>query len=91
MFFKGSRYEKTGTYTVAGPDGEPVIVAKLPLPLALPLRGYHRRKQGQRLDHIAANYLNDATAFWRLCDANQSVVPDALAAHELVGVPVKNQ
>ena len=26
--------------------------------------------------------------FWRVCDANDAVVPDALAAHDLVGMPI---
>src|SRR2546426_11773774 len=82
MFFPGSRYEKIGTYQVTKLDGTVVTVAKLALPVAGPLLGFHPRKEGQRLDLIAAKYLADATTFWRLCDANKSVVPDALAARE---------
>lgn len=88
MFFLGSRYERTGVYTVTTASGQTVSVARLPLASTAPMRGFHPRKQGQRLDLIAAKYLNDPTAFWRLCDANQSMVPDALAVHELIGVPV---
>jgi hypothetical protein len=89
MFFPGSRYEKAGTYTVQEPAGAVVTVTRLPLPRAAPLRGYHRRLEGQRLDLIAARYLADATTFWRLCDANNALVPDALAAHDLIGIPTK--
>jgi hypothetical protein len=89
MFFPGSRYEKAGTYAVKKPDGTAVTVTRLPLPRAAPLLGYHRRLEGQRLDLIAARYLADATTFWRLCDANNTVVPDALAAQELIGIPTK--
>ncbi|HEV2956319.1 MAG TPA: hypothetical protein VGX95_09380 [Xanthobacteraceae bacterium] len=89
MFFPGSRYEHTGTYTVTRADGTMVAVARLPLPLAAPLLGYHRRLLGQRLDLIAFHHLADATTFWRLCDANNAVVPDALAARDLVGIPGK--
>jgi len=89
MFFPGSRYEKAGTYTVKKPDGTMVTVTRLPLPRAAPLLGYHRRLEGQRLDLIAARYLADATTFWRLCDANNTVVPEALAAQELIGIPTK--
>ncbi len=88
MFFPGSRYEKTGTYTVTRPDGTQVTAAKLQLPPSNPvLLGYHRRLEGQRLDLIAAHYLADPTGFWRLCDANAAVSPDALAAHDLIGIP----
>ena len=66
-----------------------IAAAGLPLPQQGPLQGYHRRLQGQRLDLIANFYTRDATAFWRLCDANGSVVPDALASHDLIAIPVK--
>lgn len=89
MFFPGSRYETTGSYSVTLPNGNPVRVIKLPLPTQKPLLGYHRRLEGQRLDLIANRYLKDPTAFWQLCDANDSVIPDALAARDLVGIPTK--
>jgi hypothetical protein len=89
MFFPGSRYEKAATYAVTKPDGTVVTVTKLPLPVQNPVRGFHRRLEGQRLDLIAAHYLNDATAFWRLCDANNTIVPDALAVHDPIGIPVQ--
>lgn len=89
MFMPGSRYEKMPTYTVTQANGREVTAVRLPLPNPGALAGYHRRLVGQRLDHIAAVYLKDATAFWRLCDANNSVVPDALATRDLVGVPRK--
>jgi hypothetical protein len=89
MFSKGSRYEKSGTYTVTLPDGTRVSAVEPPLPSAARLRGYHRRSEGQRLDLIAAHYLGDATQFWRLCDANNTLVPDALATSDLIGIPEK--
>lgn len=87
MFTPGSRYEHAVPYTVTMPDGTTVSVTRLPLPLRNPILGFHRRLEDQRLDLIAARYLADATTFWRLCDANNAVVPDALAAHGLVGIP----
>ena len=90
MFFAGSRYEKTGTYQATRPDGVVVVVARLPVasrPEDVALRGYHPRQEGQRLDHVANHYLADPTAFWRLCDANDAIVPDALGARSLIGIP----
>jgi hypothetical protein len=87
MFFTNSRYENTGTYTVTQPNGRIVTVTKLPMRSPKPLLGYHRRLEGQRLDLIASHYLKDATTFWQLCDANNAVVPDALAARDLIGIP----
>jgi hypothetical protein len=90
MFSKGSRYEKAGTVTAFKLDGSQVAVTRIPLPGAPPLLGFHPRQEGQRLDLIAARYLADATVFWRLCDADNAVVPDALAARKLVGIPPKS-
>jgi len=87
MFFPGSRYANLTTYTMTMPDGTIVAVTRTPLPSASTLMGFHRRLQGQRLDLIASRYLADATAFWQLCDANNAMVPDALASHGLVGIP----
>jgi hypothetical protein len=89
MFFKGSRYENLSTYTVTKLDGTQVSVTRLPLPATPRLLGFHPRQAGQRLDLVAAHYLSDATTFWRLCDANNAVVPDALAARKLIGIPPK--
>lgn len=91
MFFAGSRYENAGTYNITTPDGKTVTVTKIPLPTKKPLLGYHRRLEGQRLDLIASYYLKDPNAFWQLCDANNAVVPDALATHDLIGIPPKGR
>ncbi len=90
MFFSGSRYQNIGTDTITRADGTVVTVTKLPLPVQSSLRGFHRRLDGQRLDLIASHYFNDATTFWQLCDANNTMVPDALAAHNLIGIPVES-
>jgi hypothetical protein len=87
MFFPGSRYESAETYQTAGPDGRPVSVVKCRLPAPAPLRGFHRRAAGHRLDLIASRYAGDPAAFWKLCDASGAVAPDALGARELVGIP----
>jgi len=87
MFFPGSRYLGLGTYTATRVDGTRVHVTRLHRPEPGVPIGYHRRLVGQRLDHLAANYLKDATAFWRLCDVDGTVVPDVLAGADLVGIP----
>jgi hypothetical protein len=88
MFFPGSRYEKLASYTATRRDGTSVTVIRLPLPSSPPLAGYHERSEGERLDLVAARHLKDATAFWRLADANNAVVPDSLAAAPLIGIPL---
>ncbi len=91
MFTPNSRYAKAGTYTVTKPDGTRATATQIPLPTSPFVIGEHKKLDGQRLDLIATHYLADATAFWRLCDANNSVVPDALAAHPLIAIPEKGR
>ena len=42
---------------------------------------------GDRLDLLAFQYLDDATAFWRICDANNAMVAGTLAARPLIAIP----
>jgi hypothetical protein len=90
MFASNSRYAQQQTYTVTTANGRVMTAVRLPLPQPLPLAGYHPRSTGERLDLLAARYLSDATFFWRLCDANNKLAPDALAARPLIGIPKAN-
>ena len=90
MFFPDSRYAKTGTYQVTGADGTQLTVTRLPVPPQperIAVLGFHPHGDGQRLDAIAEHYLGDPTGFWRLADANATVVPDALAVRPVIGIP----
>ncbi len=91
MFSERSRYKDAPTDQVTLADGRTATAVRFPARPRPPLLGYHRRLDGQRLDHVASFYLKDAAAFWRLCDANGATSPHALAAHELVGVPRKER
>jgi hypothetical protein len=51
--------------------------------------GDHRRKDGQRLDHLANFYLQDPFGFWRLAEHNDAILPDALADVDIVRIPRK--
>jgi hypothetical protein len=86
MYFPGSRYETSRIVQVTADDGSLVSAVVAPRPRQTPVSGTHRCLEGQRLDHIAAHYLDDATAFWRLCDAANTVAPDALVAR--AGLPI---
>ncbi|MBN3753674.1 LysM domain-containing protein [Paraburkholderia sp. Tr-20389] len=87
MFFPGSRYAGQSAYTFTRSDGAHIQLTRLPLPGPALVLGYFHRDASQRLDLIASHYMADATKFWTLCDANNSVVPDALAQRELIGIP----
>jgi hypothetical protein len=91
MFFKGSRYANQVIETVKLPDGREVLAVRLPTARDRSILGFHERTQSQRLDHIAAHFLDDPTAFWRLCDANDAVMPDALASRQRIGIPRKGR
>lgn len=41
---------------------------------------WHRVVRGDRLDLVAATYLGDVGAFWRVCDANCALDPDRLVS-----------
>ncbi|MBI4000188.1 MAG: LysM domain-containing protein [Nitrospira defluvii] len=41
----------------------------------------HRVSSGERLDHLSTTYLGDPEQYWRLCDANDAMRPDALVEH----------
>lgn len=87
MFAANSRYAGLGTYTVTLPDGRVVTATNLPVSKPSALLGFHPKVVGDRLDLLAARYLKDPTATWRLCDANNSPSHDALIARPMVGIP----
>ena len=92
MFASNSRYYKLGTYTVTLANGQTAIATRLPVPpTQLALSGYYTVRQNDRLDLIAAQYLTDATLFWQLCDANNSLSAASLIARPLIGVPKGGQ
>lgn len=86
-FPASSRYAKASTYEARLPNGGVVTALVVPAPRFPAPVGYHPRAVGDRLDLIAVRYLNDPTGFWRLCDANGSIVPGALEQRALIGVP----
>lgn len=87
MFAADSRYLSQPTYTVTLPDGRKVTAVTPPLPNPVPIIGYYQRVGPGRLDLIAVQYLNAPTGFWRLCDANNSMIAGSLAARAQIGIP----
>ena len=48
----------------------------------------HIVKEGDRLDLLAYTYYGDATKFWLICDANQSMYPrDLLVPGKRIIIP----
>jgi hypothetical protein len=87
MFSSDSRYANQPVYTVTLPSGTQVSAVVPPLPRPVPVVGYYQQAGPQRLDLVAAQYLNAPAGFWRLCDSNNSMIAAALAARPLIGIP----
>ena len=76
-----SRYFGIEATSLTAEDG--TIVAYLrrrfvPSPERFALLHEHVVTDGERLDQIAAHQLGDPEAFWRICDANSALRPEAL-------------
>ena len=89
MFASDSRYAGQATYTVTLSGGTQVTAVIPRLPEAVPLAGYAQPPNGERLDLVAAQYLNAPSGFWRLCDANNAMLAGALATRPLIGIPAE--
>lgn len=89
-FDKKSRYVKNSSVVDrVDAEGRPVRMVLPARRLELVQLGEHRLREGQRLDHLASYYLDDPTAFWRICELNDVMLPDALAEVETVRIPTK--
>lgn len=91
-----SRYALVGIASVEIPDGVGGrrTVRHLrrrfpPQPATLPTLAEHVVRGGDRLDVVAATYLGDPAQFWRICDANPVIHPDALTAADRIGSAVR--
>lgn len=81
------RYDGVETAELRAPDGDGGwrlvrYLRRRPAPreASLPPLARHRVVVGDRPDLIAARYLGDATAWWRLADGNRVLDPEALTA-----------
>ena len=83
LFTSTSRYYGLATATITSPAGATIVYVErrfVPPPERFQLLQEHTVSQGERLDNIAARYLGDPELFWRLCDANRAMRPEALTA-----------
>jgi hypothetical protein len=89
MFDPNSRYLKAATYVVTDARGRAVTVVAPPAPPRQLLLGLHVLRQGERVDHLAAKYLDDPAGYWRIAEQNDALLPDALAEKPEIEIPVK--
>jgi hypothetical protein len=91
MFDAKSRYASLTTYPVRDRRGRTIMVVPTPEAPGEALLGYHRRHQGERLDHLASAYLGDGAGFWRICELADVMLPDALAEAREIPIPPKTR
>ena len=85
-----SRYLKNAsTYEATDRRGRTVVALTAAAKPAQTLLGEHLLKQGQRLDHLANFYLEDANGFWRICELNDAMLPDDLAEVDVIDIPTE--
>ncbi len=78
-----SRYTGLETAMHVQTDGETVVYVTrrfLPQGDDLSIAQEHLVTEGERLDQIAAQYLGDPEQYWRICDGNNAMQPDALVS-----------
>ena len=90
VFHRTSRYLLYGEVVQAVDRKGRVVSCVTPVRIPpAPELGVHRRRDGQRLDHVAERYLADATAFWRIAAHNDAMSVEQLAETPLLAIPVK--
>jgi hypothetical protein len=88
VFDKKSRYVRfAATYqTVDARKRKVVALGPAAIPERPPL-GDHLLRDEQRLDHLAAHYLDDPSGFWWIANHNRRLLPDAALVGESVKIP----
>ena len=80
QFPPNSRYHGLATATLDTPDGTIVFLRRrfVPGPERFALLAEHTVIEADRTDNLAAHYLGDPELYWRLCDANNAMLPEEL-------------
>lgn len=90
------RYDHTGTAELQVPDGAGgqrtvryLLRRAEPRDPSAPPLAHHRVTSWDRPDTLAARYLGDSTAWWRIADAHRILDPGELTARpgDVVAIP----
>lgn len=80
-FTPTSRYYTIQAATLTAADGTTIPYLRrrfAPSPDQFTVLVVHTVTEGERLDTITAQYLDDPLQFWRICDANNVIDPNEL-------------
>lgn len=88
VFDAKSRYVLyAAPYSTTDGRGRPVqAIGPAQIP-DMPNQGDHLLKDHERLDHLAAHYLNDANGFWRIASHNDVMLPEAALIAQSIKIP----
>ena len=89
MFDDASRYKKAVEFELKDKRGRIVKVVAVPPPPLQSVMGYHLLKLGQKTDHLAARYLNNAAGFWRIAFVNEVMLAETLNEMKEIAIPNK--
>jgi len=90
LFDPKSRYVRNAsTYEALDRRGRHVVALTVARRPVLALLGEHLRREGQRLDHLAHFYFNDAHGYWRIAELDEAMLPDALAEARVLQIPTE--
>jgi hypothetical protein len=89
MFDSTSRYAKLPSQVITDHRGRTVTVVPVPLAPSQTILGFHRRREGERLDHLAQKYLEDPAGFWKIGEANEVMLPESLSEAAEIAIPGK--
>ncbi len=87
MFDSKSRYANLQTYSVKDHRGRLVAVVPVPPAPHESALGIHVLRQGERLDHLALRYLDNAAGFWRICEINDAMLAETLTEQREITIP----
>jgi hypothetical protein len=87
VFDAKSRYAAATQMTVQDVRGRQVTVNVYPPRPSDVLLGYHIRRDGQTLDHLAFKYLGDGDAFWRIAEFNDVIQAEILSDWRDIAIP----
>lgn len=88
-FDSKSRYAKQPTLVVRDGRGRAVSVVVPPDAPEQTLLGYHLRRQGERLDHLAMRYLENPHVYWRIAELNEAMHAEMLSEADEIAIPLR--